>query len=202
MAERKPIPKGVREQVLKEYRHLCAKCRGPGPQLHHIDEDASNSSDPMNLLPLCPNCHLRDQHSPTERMDPRRLSLFRKYKDPAILTSQFAPLFRRMVFLLEIDVCTPDWYAWETSFGQAGDDLLYFVKALNMGGYYWNQVGRQLQQVRNRLRKLEGGEKCDEDHLAALREARELAVKQIVELLRYQPWLEDERARVRSTGPR
>jgi 5-methylcytosine-specific restriction endonuclease McrA len=86
--DRAHIPRTVRDQVMGEFNHRCAKCGADHPHLHHIDEDPSNN-DPMNLIPLRPNCHLIDQHNPTQRIEPERLMLFRKYKDPAILTPQF-----------------------------------------------------------------------------------------------------------------
>src|SRR6266852_5884563 len=89
---RKAVPKATRSQVLAEFNHRCAVCGTDRPQIHHIDENPSNN-DPMNLIPLCPNCHLTDQHNPTQPIDPAKLSLFRQYKDPMILTPQFHPLF-------------------------------------------------------------------------------------------------------------
>ena len=62
------IPKTVAEEVLKEYRHKCAMCGRHEPQLHHIDEDPGNN-DPVNLIPLCPNCHLQDIHAPTAPLE-------------------------------------------------------------------------------------------------------------------------------------
>lgn len=137
---RTAIPRMVKEQVLKEYRHLCAICSETGPQVHHIDEDPENN-DSQNLIPLCPNHHLRDQHDPTAPLDQGILRLFRKYKDPAILTPQFYPLFKRMQFLkekpnngLEIGIIE-----------QRSNDLLGFVETLNMGRYYAAKLGSILQ---------------------------------------------------------
>ena len=59
-SKRPGVPKTVKEAVLKEYNHLCSICGAPRPQVHHIDEDNANN-DPLNLLPLCPNHHLRPQ---------------------------------------------------------------------------------------------------------------------------------------------
>lgn len=204
MADRKAIPKGVSDAVQKEYRHLCAKCGGPSPQLHHIDEDASNSNDPMNLLPLCPNCHLTDMHSPTERMDTRRIRLFRKYKDPAILSSQFQPLFQRMEFLLEIDVPVRGERPIRVILGQAIGDLVNFVQALNMGDYYWKKLSELLQQVRNYSNKLEKDPEpmLAQEYLREMHQQIDQAIALLVEQLRYQPWLVEERARERSTGSR
>jgi hypothetical protein len=98
MAKGRPkIPAPIREQVLKEYNHLCAVCGEVNPQLHHIDEDPSNNN-PMNLIPLCPNDHLIDVHNPTQPIEPGKLRLLRKYKDPTVLTPQFHPLFVRKNF--------------------------------------------------------------------------------------------------------
>ena len=85
---RKKLSIATRDAVLKEFNHLCAVCGGIGPQVHHVDEDNSNNVV-ENLLPLCPNCHLRDQHNPTRRHAVEKLQLFRKYKDPfSLLTRQ------------------------------------------------------------------------------------------------------------------
>ena len=67
--------------------------------MHHIDENPSNN-DPLNLLPLCPNCHLSDQHRPTERIPKGVPSLFRQYKDPTILSPAFCPPYQRLEYLL------------------------------------------------------------------------------------------------------
>src|SRR5258708_3400137 len=91
-------PGATGEAVLKEFNYRCAVCGEDRPHLHHIDEDPSNQ-DSLNLLPLCPNCHLTDQHNPTARRDPRLLRLFRVHKDPTILSPQFFPLFERLLFL-------------------------------------------------------------------------------------------------------
>ena len=96
------VPKPIREAVLKEFNHKCAICAKERPQVHHIDEDPSNN-DRLNLIPLCPNCHLIDQHNPTAPMDAEKLRLFREFKDPTILKPQFHPLFKRMKFLNSVN---------------------------------------------------------------------------------------------------
>lgn len=65
-------PKPIRDQVLKEYHHRCAIRGEDNPQIHHIDEDPSNN-DPLNLLPLCPNCHSAI-HDPLNPIEIGRLS--------------------------------------------------------------------------------------------------------------------------------
>jgi hypothetical protein len=133
---RPPVPDRIAQQVLKEYNHRCASCGVAVPQLHHIDENPSNN-DPQNLLPLCPNCHLIDQHNPTRFIQPDLLRLFRRYKDPFILKPQFLPLFARMRRFqdsVEAEGVTP-----EDAFGtilEVGRDLHRFVEALTMGSYY------------------------------------------------------------------
>jgi len=71
--------------------------------VHHIDENPSNN-DPLNLLPLCPNCHLTDQHNPTGGMEVSKLLLFRRFKDPVILRPQFHPLYLRLKFLDSVEL--------------------------------------------------------------------------------------------------
>src|SRR5256885_12038233 len=96
------IPRDMRDKVLKEFHHKCAICGEADPQLHHIDENPSNN-DQMNLIPLCPKCHLSDQHNPTKSIETDKLRLFRQFKDLAILKPQFHPLFIRLRFLNAID---------------------------------------------------------------------------------------------------
>jgi hypothetical protein len=127
---RLPIPRLIKDRVLAEYRHRCAICGEDRPQLHHIDENPDNN-DPQNLLPLCPNCHLTDQHDPTAPVDPLKLRLFRQFKDPAILTPQFHPLFRRFAYLLTL-TDTSDLSEAEA----AQVDLIGFIKSLERGAYY------------------------------------------------------------------
>ena len=101
---RPAIPALIRKGVLSEFNQRCAICGADRPHVHHIDANPRNS-DPLNLIPLCPNCHLTDQHNPTASMHPEKLRLFRRYKDPLILSHQFEPVFRRMRFLWEPERC-------------------------------------------------------------------------------------------------
>src|SRR5579883_3474314 len=100
MKTRKGIPRATRENLLKEFSHKCSMCGASNPQIHHLDENPSNNSI-LNLLPLCPNCHLSDQHNPTTRRPYALLSLFRRHKSPVILSPQFQVVFERMNFLYE-----------------------------------------------------------------------------------------------------
>src|ERR1051326_3314497 len=98
MKKRPSIPTKTKQQVLSEFNHRCSICGADRPQLHHIDENPENN-DPLNIIPLCPNCHLIDQHNPSAQVDPGKLRMFRLHKDPAILKPQFHPLFLRLLFL-------------------------------------------------------------------------------------------------------
>jgi hypothetical protein len=94
-----------------------------------MDEDPTNH-DPSNLLALCPNCHLTDQHNPTARIDTEKLRLFRKYKDPVILSTEFDPLFQRLRFLDDVrDDCDIKKLQNQVK------ELVSFVQALQMGAF-------------------------------------------------------------------
>jgi integrase len=136
MKNRVAIPKSIREQVLSEFRHRCAICGADRPHLHHIDENPDNN-DLLNIIPLCPNCHLTDQHNPTAPIHPGRLTLFRRYKDPVILSPQFEPLFQRLLFLDAIS----DQQTKELK--QAAQELVDFVSSLEMGTFY----GKRLDEL-------------------------------------------------------
>ena len=177
---------------MKQYRHLCAICGETGPQIHHIDEDSSNN-DPLNLLPLCPNCHLRDQHDPTAPIDPRKVRLFRIHKDPMILSSQFEPLFRRLSWLLNVgdnfdgDRCQ-----------SLSEDLIAFVSNFEMGEYYADKLKRLLQRPVTAIhsiddeRHIADQQKLDMEYLQDLSANSEQAIELLVELLRYQSTWEPE----------
>ncbi len=188
---RMAAPKPVAEAVLKEYRHRCAICGGDRPHLHHIDNDPANN-DPKNLIPLCPNCHLTDQHDPTAPADPRKLKLFREHKDPLILTPQFEPLFRRLTFLLDVDTS----FSFDHA-SAAAEELRSFVAALQMGQFYSSQLAElvaatgfpmvwfpdmpeetERRQLRDRA----------ESYRQKLLANRDAALRLSVELLRYQNW--------------
>lgn len=132
---RESIPKKLKDTLLDEYDHRCAVCGGDRPHIHHIDEDASHN-ELHNLLPLCPNCHLRDQHNPTRKIDISKLQLFRKYKDPAILKPQFHPIYLRQCFLSTVvpgEDPTADLESQAT-------ELIEFIQALAMGDFYGKRL--------------------------------------------------------------
>lgn len=189
--------------MLKEYHHLCAVYGQVNPQLHHIDDDPSNH-DPMNLIPLCPNNHLIDAHNPTQPIEPAKLKLLRKYKDPTVLTSQFHPLFTRMKFLDEIERYTLSELIIQ------GQELVDFIKVLEMGTFYSQQIKKLLGSVEPTSTEVsyqgsddprdihtdyldeEQQEFACRENVAKFRDglskSRDKVYELIVELLRYQPW--------------
>jgi hypothetical protein len=187
--KRRAIPAKTRDSVFREFNHRCALCGANNPHLHHIDEDPSNN-DIMNLLPLCPNCHLTDQHNPTARLAPERLALFRTYKDPAILSPQFEPLFKRLRFLDDI---TDTHDANELS--ENAEELCSFISVLNMGEFYSTKVNKLVKYPPHAYVVALGS--WDPEHQASvkrhhkeyreqLRCARHEVYSLAVELLRYQ----------------
>lgn len=187
-----PIPSALRNEILSEFHHRCAICGKERPQIHHIDENPGNN-DPANLLPLCPNCHLVDQHNPTAPVDQLKLRLFRKYKDPVILGSQFHPLFRRLKYLFELD----DDLDFDKTLA-AGIELVGFVKALRMGEFYHIKIADLLTVPNVDLVPSLVGQPDDvwtdtfarrnARFLEKLLTNRDLAVDLLIELLRYQEW--------------
>ena len=137
-------------------------------------------------FPLCPNCHLTDQHNPTAQIHAGRLALFRRYKDPVILSPQFEPLFQRFLFL---DVISDQ---QTNEIKQRAEELVQFVSSLEMGTFYAKRLyellvkpGRWMvtsydtqQEHEERWRK----------YRERLRKDRDKAQALIVELLRYQDW--------------
>ncbi len=190
MAQRKKVPRKIQDQVLGEFNHRCAICGTDRPHLHHIDENPENN-EIFNLLPLCPNCHLRDQHNPTVKFDRDKVKLFRRFKDPSILTPQFDPLFGRLQFLDQIDENT----SYENLLN-AAKDLVSFIASLAMGNYYSNAISQLLKVTSTGYAGVLGDDAGYKKHLAEVAdEYRDqlCAVKDrvyvlVVELLRYQEW--------------
>lgn len=184
------IPRDTRDAVLKEFNHRCSICGGDRPQVHHIDENPSNN-DPLNLLPLCPNCHLSDQHDPTRTIEVPRLHLFRAKRDPLILHARFEPLWRRCKWLLQVDQFTMQ------QLSVHAEELASFVEAMAMGAFYAKQLRGLLEapamgRVSFTDTPAHVYEKWDREDTATYRtvlaENREAALGLVVELLRYQEW--------------
>ncbi len=187
-----PIAPAVRESVLREFNHRCAICGADRPQIHHIDEDPSNNTLD-NLLPICPNCHLTDYHNPTVPTSPEKLALFRKYKDPVILSPQFEPLFSRFRFLAHIA---------ETEriddLARRAQELVDFVFHLQMGQFYCKRIA-ELTAMPSRSGISVGGlpdpREQEEKRQFAIEYRKQLSFARpeiyslIMELLRYQNWL-------------
>ena len=183
---RAPLPKALREKVLLEFNHRCAICGRERPQVHHIDENPENNDLP-NLLPLCPNHHLSDQHDPTRRLDPLLLSLFRQHKDPQILSARFEPVFRRLRPLLIAKSSSTF-----RELADAASDLSSFIGRFAMGDYYFGQLRMLLDW--------EGASGCNTENEAAVLEVHRqrfisriqanlpAAIRLLVEQLRYQEW--------------
>ncbi|MDD5058275.1 MAG: HNH endonuclease signature motif containing protein [Sideroxydans sp.] len=190
---RETIPKKTKEALLDEYDHRCAVCGGDRPHVHHIDEDASHN-DLSNLLPLCPNCHLRDQHNPTRKVEIQKLQLFRQFKDPAILKPQFQPIFTRQLFLENIALNNEAVDSIETQ----ANELIEFVRSFEMGEFYGKKLNEFIGPLRRAfimslgpgsdLRYEEQRRNANRDYRQHLLTNRESARALLVELLRYQGW--------------
>ena len=128
-----PIPTRTKVAVLKCYHHKCALCRRnpPPPELHHIDGNPSNN-DTINILPLCPNCH-----SSIARVSPITILLFRKHGRREILSVEFEEVLKKCAFVVELSA--DDWIPW---FIAPAEDLVAFVRQLDMGKYYAPRLKR------------------------------------------------------------
>lgn len=197
---RVPVTKHAREHVLAEFHHRCAICGADRPQIHHIDENPANN-ELANLLPLCPNCHLIDQHNPTAPADPAKLRLFRRYKDPVILSPEFHPLFRRLLFLIQLDP--------ESDFDSiraASVELIAFVAVLKMGQFYHVRIADLVTDSSPWIAFTDEPDDVTrarsnrqrQDYHAKLQANQEKAIDLIVEMLRYQDWTAPRR--VHRTG--
>lgn len=167
-------------------------CGRHAPQLHHIDENPSNNTE-QNLIPLCPNCHLQDTHNPTSPPDPRKLRLFRKYKDPLILDARFHPIFIRTQFIYDESLRSR-----KRRFNYLATELLDFVAELQMGAFYREKIGSHLNYTYSHyaVKLQDSGQAIGKDAVASSAELRSAAHQfcaesveaLIVELLRYQGW--------------
>ena len=168
---RTPIRKKLKETILKEYNHKCAICHAnpPPPELHHIDENPSNN-DPLNILPLCPNCH-------SSKLNPRILSAFRKYKKREILSVEFEQLFDKAAQIFDLSVV--DYYPYCHALGE---DLVAFVRTFKKGKYYAPKIDRLIRAVP------EQDPMTPEQCKTFDRQRCEDIMKLLVELLPFQNW--------------
>lgn len=190
---RDSIPRGIKDKLLDEYNHRCAICGGDRPHIHHIDENHANN-DIQNLLPLCPNCHLRDQHNPTRRIEIPKLQLFRLYKDPAILKPQFHPIYIRQVFLDDVEPNEAEINDLECQ----ATELIELIESFEMGKFYAKRLDELIGPLPRTLvfpfgvdaspqikQQVKDGRRSYRQKLIANREA---ARSLLIEQLRYQPW--------------
>lgn len=188
---REAIPNKTRDAVLDEYNHRCAICGKDRPQLHHIDEDRINNA-PQNLLPLCANHHLTDQHNPTRMIEIGKLRLFRRHKDPCILLPQFDPIYRRQRFLEEV---LPDRDP-ATSLDEAVTELVDFVRHMEKGVFYAERLEKLLADSGVSIFSLDEPEhvfaarmrKRGAEHREKVIGNRDAAQALLVEMLVYQNW--------------
>lgn len=139
--DRKKIPDKIKNELLREYSHKCAICGKDEPHIHHIDENPSNNK-PVNLLPLCPNCHLTDQHNPNRKIEIPKLQLFRNYKDTLILKPQFHPIYIRQLFLEEIEINEDN----VDELREQSNELVKFLAEFERGAYYSRCVKNLVRQ--------------------------------------------------------
>jgi hypothetical protein len=188
-AARKSIPQATQKRVLRAFRGRCAMCGDDQPQLHHIDNDRSNSADEYNLLPLCSRCHLTDVHDPTAPIDRDKLLLFRKYRDPSILASGFEPLFRRIRFVLD-----PTLISGHNEARWLVNDLRLFLFPFVHGAYYSAKITGLLAfgpAVAPRAGEpLATHTETVSRYRSHVTKHREQVIDLIVEMLRYQRWAE------------
>lgn len=189
---RTSIPKQMKDAVLDEYSHRCAVCGGDRPHIHHIDENATNNVQ-SNLLPLCPNCHLRDQHNPTRMVEVGKLRLFRQFKDPSILKPQFHPIYTRQLFLAGVVANSES----TDQLSRQAEELVEFITELEMGSFYSKRI-QELLSATNRLALLPFPTDQQEldrqftqhyaEHRIKMIQNRESVQALLVEMLRYQSW--------------
>ncbi len=184
------IPQKISDKVLSEFNHRCARCGADNPHLHHIDENPSNN-DPLNLIPLCPNCHLIDQHNPTRFIEPGKLRLFRVYKDPTILKPQFHSVFTRMQFLESQE---GEFQIEELE--QKAIELAEFVLTLKKGEFFGAHIGRAIipqdliirnttvPRFKNDAHKMQRAV----EYFQHLQNTKEQVYAWIIEALRFQNW--------------
>ena len=194
MPQRSTIPRAVRDNVLKQYKYRCVRCDSTDPQVHHIDKDPSNNNA-LNLVPLCPNCHLNWFHGAATADKARQLAFFRRYNAKASLSPKFLPLLRRLNFLDEV---TEQSNVKELRTASA--ELVSFVKALAHGDFYARKISRLLAfepfiasvsiPYGGSLPQwyIAGMNEQDPRHRRKLRSARTAVYDLVAELLTYQDW--------------
>jgi hypothetical protein len=191
--QRDSIPKATRESVLKEFNHRCAICGSDRPHLHHINENPANNEF-LNLIPLCPNHHLSDQHDASNAVPQAKLYFFRRHKHRYILKPQFNPVFRRIAFLNIISE-TDDVKFLEPK----ALELISLVRNLSMGEFYAGELQKLLKPPSGNIAVVLGDaesemhaqifhQKRAQKYREQLRQAIPEVERLIVEMLDYQNW--------------
>lgn len=141
---------------------------------------------------------MTDQHNPTRQHDPKKLRLFRVYKDPSILLPQFEPLFERLRFLDSVDQSFDSDVVSESA-----RDLVDFVAQLEMGSYYSKKISQLVSAPSWGFAFILGDPESEASHeesrvqwraeyMRQLVHNRVAVQKVVVELLRFQKWKKDE----------
>ena len=196
-APRPAVPRVTKDAILKEFNHRCAVCSRDRPHIHHIDEDRENN-DPLNLIPLCPSCHLSDQNDASNAIPIGKLRFFRRHKHRHILKPQFNAVFRRLEFLQHIE------HAEATGIEGYATELADFIWHLPMGAFYSDEIRKLLEppasaslfilgdrpdpHEREKERREEGARV--EAYRRQVSAARHRVEHLIVELLDFQTWPE------------
>lgn len=148
------------------------------------------------MLPLCPNCHLTDQHNPNRKVDILKLKLFRNHKNSLILEPQFHPIYTRQLFLEEIEINEDDVkQLWKQS-----KELVEFLAELEMGAYYSRRIRElvkkdgitivttSLNGCYDSYENVRRQKKKNLDYRQKLADNKNQIQSLIIELLAYQKW--------------
>jgi len=128
-------------------------------------------------LPLCPNCH-------SLKLNPKILSVFRKYKSRGILSAEFERLLNKAHAIL--DLPANQYYGFCNS---PGEDLEAFVRQLKKGKYYAPRIGKLIWAApEQEVLMLEEVEAFHKNRCEAI-------LRLLVELLPFQGWKPAEQFR-------
>ncbi len=104
------------------------------------------------------------------------------------MAPQFEPLFRRVIFIINIDESSFDAHDAEAKV----KELVSFVSALEIGSFYGKEIARLVEKPKPA--GTWGRDTPDdvsrkrEEYFQQLCEGREQVISLVVELLRYQTW--------------
>jgi len=183
-------------------------CGADRPHLHHIDENHDNNA-PENLIPLCPNHHLIDQHDATNKLPGPLLAFFRVHKHRRILAPQFRSVFSRMAFLEEQVEPTPE--AIKLLRRQV-EELVEFVRHMEHGEFFSKRLAALLKYPGGPYAVVIGDPESERrfdstiaenrrTFLAQVAANRDQVVRLVVEALDWQQWPDPYRADRNSGTP-